>query len=498
MDTLYLNVLWLATGLAAGAIAAWLAARTRAELAAARREAESAAQIAALSERAAQLAGLQQQLRAAEARRDDLADDMTDLRTRLAEAGAQLNGERAAREELKLALEAESDRQRGLSAQNAELQARLAEATSLLAAEREQSEQKLALLAEARRELTDQFKALAGDILEDKSRRFTEQNQANLGQLLEPLRQRISEFQARVDAVHARDGKDRSALAEQLRQLMELNQTLAGDAKNLTQALKGSSKTQGTWGELVLERVLEASGLRRGEEYEVQLSHTREDGSRAQPDVVLRLPENRCLIVDAKVSLAAYEDYATAEDDAGREQALRRHLDSVRAHVKGLAERNYQNLYPGTTADFVLMFLPVEPAFMLAVSQDRELFMTAWQRNVLLVSPSTLLFVVRTVAHLWRQEAQNRNAQDIARRGAELYDRLCGFVADMEKLGERLKQAQESFDAARDKLARNKGNVIRQAEMLKELGVKPARTMPGATADLAARDEDGASERRLP
>ena len=242
-----------------------------------------------------------------------------------------------------------------------------------------------------------------------------------------------------------------------------------------------------------MDGAVEASGLRKGEEYDVQESHTRDDGSRAQPDVVIHLPEDRHLVVDAKVSLTAYEDYVTAEDEGERNAAAKRHLDSVRAHIKGLSERNYQDLYGLKSLDFVLMFVPVEPAFMLAVTHDRELFMDAWQKNVLLVSPSTLLFVVRTVAHLWRQEAQNRNAQDIARRGAELYDKLVGFVEDLESVGNRLEQAQKAYHTAHNKLASGRGNVIRQAEMLKQLGVKPGKALPAGMVEAATDGEEAAA-----
>ena len=266
---------------------------------------------------------------------------------------------------------------------------------------------------------------------------------------------------------------------------MELNKTVSQEANNLTKALKGSNKTQGNWGELILERVLETAGLRKGEEFDVQESHTTGDGKRLQPDVVLHLPEDRHLVIDAKATLVAYEDYANAEDDKHREAALKRHLDAVRAHIKGLSDKNYQDLYGLKSLDFVLMFIPIEPAFMLAVTHDRELFMDAWNKNVLLVSPSTLLFVVRTVASLWRQEAQNRNAQDIAKRGAELYDKLAGFVEDMESLGTRLSQAQKDYDGAINKLSTGKGNVIRQAEMLKKLGVKPNKSLPSPMVEQA-------------
>ncbi len=371
-----------------------------------------------------------------------------------------------------------------------QLNAQIASLTTQLAQERSQSVEKLTLLQNARDELSSQFKNLANDILEEKSKRFSEQNQQSLGQLLEPLKTRLQEFQGKVEQVYVQEGKDRSALAEQVRQLMELNRTVSQEANNLTRALKGSNKAQGNWGELILERVLETAGLRKGEEFDVQESHTTLDGKRLQPDVVLHLPEDRHLVIDAKATLVAYEDYANAEDEKHRDLALKRHLDAVRAHIKGLSDKNYQDLYGIKSLDFVLMFIPIEPAFMLAVTHDRDLFMDAWNKNVLLVSPSTLLFVVRTVASLWRQEAQNRNAQDIAKRGAELYDKFAGFVEDMESLGNRLGQAQKDYDSALNKLSTGRGNLIRQAEMLKKLGVKPGKSLPAPLVDNASDAAD--------
>ncbi|CAJ3838603.1 DNA recombination protein RmuC [Burkholderia pseudomallei] len=356
-------------------------------------------------------------------------------------------------------------------------------------AERQNAEEKLNLLLQAKEALSNQFKTLATEILEEKSKRFAEQNQTSLGLLLEPLKTRLTEFQGKVEEVYVQEGKDRSALSAQVRQLVELNQALSQDAKNLTLALKGSTKTQGNWGELILERVLEASGLRKGDEYHVQDNRVREDGSRAQPDVVINLPEERKLVVDSKVSLLAYERYASAETDEERLIALRQHIDSIRNHIKSLSDKQYQALY-GKSLDFVLAFVPIEPAFMLAVTNDNELFMDAWRRNVLLVSPSTLLFVVRTVAHLWRQEAQSRNAQDIARRGAELYDKLCGFVEDLQLVGNRLGQARKAYDSAHSKLAIGRGNVIRQAEMLRDMGVKPSKALPRSLVDIASSEDD--------
>ncbi|MEO8343568.1 MAG: DNA recombination protein RmuC [Gallionella sp.] len=368
-----------------------------------------------------------------------------------------------------------------LTAEQQRLSNQVAELTAILNAERKQAEGNFTILNNAK----DQFKVLANEILDDKSKRFTELNQTNLDNLLKPLGIKITEFQSKVQEVYFQEGKDRSALAEQVKQLMALNNQLSQDAHNLTSALKGQAKVQGIWGERVLELVLEASGLRKGHEYDVQASHTREDGSRALPDVVVHLPEDRHLIVDAKVSLKAYEEHANAETDHQRDAAMKRHLDSVRGHINNLSGKNYQQLHGLKSPDFVLMFIPIEPAFMLAIAHDSDLWLDALKKNVMLVSPSTLLFVLRTVAHLWRQEQQNRNAQEIASRGADLYDKLAGFVKDLDSLGAKLKQAQDTYQDAYGKFTSGRGNVIRQAEMLKELGVKPAKQLPQELIDSA-------------
>ena len=434
------------------------------------------------AERASLLAALQQARLQSDGWREAL-DAARDERAQMAERAMRVPALEAQAHEQAVQMQA-------ASVQLAALQSQLAVQAAKVDAERRASAEKLQLLQEARESLTHQFKSLANDILEEKGKRFAEQNQQNLGQLLDPLRTRLQEFQGKVELFYDTEGKQRSALAQQVQQLMGLNQALSEDAKNLTHALKGSTKAQGNWGELILERVLELAGLRPGIEYDVQENHLRDDGTRAQPDVVIHLPENRHLVVDAKVSLIAYEAFANAEDDLQRAAAQRRHIESVRQHIKGLAERNYQQLHGLQSLDFVLMFVPIEPAFMLAVTSDNQLYSDAWNKNVLLVSPSTLLFVVRTVAHLWRQEAQSRNAQEIAKRGAELYDRLAGFVEDLDKVGKNLGQAQEAYTKAYNKLSQNKGNVIRQAEMLKELGVKPTKALPHALIDSAQDEPD--------
>ena len=445
---------------------------------------------AALEEQCTRLLALEQLLSEKQALADTLNAQLAGLREasngEISRLGAELSGERIAHALTRDGAHAANSAATTAGTEVGRLSSELTEMRTRLESEQRGADEKLALLLGAKTALSDQFKSLASDILEEKSKRFAEQNQASLGRLLEPLKTQLTEFKGKVEEVYVQEGKDRSALSEQVRQLVGLNQALSQDAKNLTSALKGSSKTQGNWGELVLERVLEASGLRKGHEYHVQESQAREDGSRAQADVVINLPEERRLVVDAKVSLVAYEAHVAAQTDEERTLAVRRHLDSVRAHIKSLSGKHYQTLYGLKSLDFVLMFVPIEPAFMMAVSHDSDLFMDAWEKNVLLVSPSTLLFVVRTVAHLWRQEQQNRNSQEIAKRGAELYDRLVGFVEDLQAVGNRLRLAQESFDSAQRKLGVGKGNVIRQAEMLKDLGVKPSKSLPTSMVDMDA------------
>jgi len=443
---------------------------------------------AQLDERAARIPEMQSAIETAHETLQQLERTLGDLRQKLGAADSMVTSQSTQIASIKNEKENLETLRDQLIAEQQKLNARTAQLNSELNSERTQTAEKLALLQNAEEQLSNRFKALANEILDDKSKKFTDQNQTNINQLLEPLKVKITEFQSKVHDVYVQEGKDRSALAEQVKQLMALNNQLSEDAHNLTSALKGQSKAQGNWGELILERVLEASGLRKGHEYQVQESHTRDDNSRAQPDVVVHLPEGRHLIVDAKVSLTAYEAHANAESDIERDAALKRHLDSVRSHIKGLSEKNYQQLYGIQSLDFVLMFIPVEPAFMLAISHDSNMWQDAWKKNVLLVSPSTLLFVVRTVAHLWRQEQQNRNAQDIASRGAELYDKLYGFVDDFEKVGDRLKQATDTYDKAYGKFTSGRGNVIRQAEMLKELGIKPTKQLPKHLIDADSDD----------
>ena len=469
-------------GAAGAMVIAWLFLRGRVESARTQVRTEAQVEIARLGERINSYNGLQSLLESAKREAADLRSEISGLQFRLAaaETTAQERVQQNDRVQEEFTQANESLQQSIKEA--GELRARVAELNTALEGERAQGPQRAALLA-------SEFESLAQRILTENSTRFTAQNQASLGQLLGPLATKLEEFKTKVEDSYDKEGRERIALATQVRQLMDLNQQLSQDAHDLTRALKGSGKTQGNWGEVILERVLESSGLRKGLEYELRETYTREDGRRAQPDVVIHLPEDKHIVVDSKVSLTAYTQYVRADSDPDREVATIHHLDSIKRHVKELSEKNYQTLYGLRSLDFVVMFVPVEPAFMLAIGHDTTLCENAWKRNVLMVSPSTFLFVVRTVAYLWRQEQSTRNVREIAMRGAEFYDKLVAFVEDLASVGNRLRQASESYDNARNKLAQGRGNLIRQAEMLRELGVKPTKTLPQDLVESALTEQ---------
>jgi DNA recombination protein RmuC len=528
MNQLLPEIVWAVLGLLIGAAVSWVLARSRQLQALAEAAAEALTvstqlqvEMSSLKERAsripeleANLAASVQSLNAVNERKATLESEVQRLpeieRIRLQvqeELDASLRSTVTLKEQVsRLTAESVADRE-SLVSLRSELQAvklelqekaetaasqsiELAELRNTLSNERSTSQEKLNLLLDAKVALTDQFKSLANDILEEKSKRFTEQNQTNLGALLDPLKLKITEFQSKIEDTYVKEGNERSALGVELKHLKDLNQQLSEDAKNLTRALRGSAKAQGTWGEWILETVLDGSGLRKGHEYVVQSNLSREDGTRALPDVIIHLPEGRSLVIDSKVSLVAYEEFAVMENEGERAAAGKRHIESIKGHIKGLSGKNYQSLYSLNSLDFVLLFVPIEPAFMLAVASDKDLFMDAWNRNVLLVSPSTLLFVVRTVAHLWRQEAQSRNAQEIAKRGAELYDKFVGFVEDMNSIGTRLKQAQSAYEDAHGKLSSGRGNLVGQAQKLRQLGVKPSKSLAPALVDGAYETDE--------
>lgn len=344
-------------------------------------------------------------------------------------------------------------------------------------------------IAAIREKFTLEFKAIANELLEDKSKRFTEQNQLQLDQLLGPLRERLKDFEQKVDTTHKESIEKHASLFNELKNLRELNQHMSDEARKLTQALKGESKTQGNWGEVILERILERSGLARNQEYKVQESVTTEDGRRLQPDITILLPEEKYLVIDSKVSLVDYERYNSAQDENEKALALKRHLQSLRNHIKQLSEKKYEQLYQQGSPDFVLLFVPIEPAFNLAVQQDAELFGDAFERNIVLVSTSTLLATLRTVASLWRQEKQTQNAQEIARQAANMYDKFVDFSNDLIKVGVQLDTTQKTYAEAMKKLSEGKDNLVRKTERLRELGAKGAKQIDGRLLDRSGSNE---------
>lgn len=351
-----------------------------------------------------------------------------------------------------------------------------------LAREREQGQEKLALLQSARESLTVQFKSLANDILEEKGKRFSEQHRVELDLLLRPLGEKIQSFEKKVEDTYLTEAKERFSLAEEVRKLQTANLQISQEALNLTRALKGNSKTRGNWGEVILERVLERSGLLKGREYDTQV--TLEGADRLRPDVVVRLPENKHIVIDSKVSLIAYDQYYSADDEVARERALAEHLLSMRRHIDDLAMKNYQGRSGLNTPDFVAMFVPIEPAYNLAAASDATLYLDAFDKKVVIVTPSTLWAMLSTVSTLWRRELQNRNALEIARRSGDLYDKFVNFVDALKEIGDKLEAARRAYDTALGRLSDGRGNLVRHAQDLKKLGAKAEKNLP---SDLLAR-----------
>jgi len=352
-------------------------------------------------------------------------------------------------------------------------------------------------LSELQQKFTKEFENLAGKILEDKSRKFTEQNKENLDTILTPLKERIADFEKKVNDVYISETKERAALAEQLRYLHELNKQMSEEANNLTRALKGDTKTQGNWGEYILESILEKSGLVKGREFVIQETVKSEEGTNLRPDVIVNMPDNKSMIIDSKVSLTAYEAYCSTDEKLLKEKALNEHINSIRRHIKGLSPKDYQNLYGLQSLDFVLMFIPIEPAFALAVQNDSALFYDAFEKNIVIVSPSTLLATLRTISSIWKQEKQNRNALEIAKKGGELYDKLSGFVDDLIEVGTRMKKANESYEGAMKKLSEGRGNIISRAENLKIMGAKATKTIDPRIVDRSIDDNEPDEQNEL-
>lgn len=456
-----------------------------------RRLSERQAQLSLLDERLSQALlaqeGLSAQLETSRLEQADLQQARASLQAEVAVLRREtewLQAQRAETRDQLDDLQAERDAQqaelRALSAAHAAISAELGE-------QQKTHEQRLADLQGARDELRAQFAELAGKIFEEREQRFAEANHERLGQLLDPLKERIQSFEKRVEESYQNEARERFSLAKELERLQQLNQRLGDEATNLTRALQGQ-KTQGNWGELILERVLEHAGLERGREYHTQVSLKSPDGQRFQPDVLIQLPGDKQVVVDAKVSLTAYQALTCAEDDGSRALALKQHVLSLRNHLKGLSLKDYQRLEGLQSLDFVLLFVPIEAAFAAALQADPELFQEAYARHIVIVSPTTLLATLRVIDSLWRQERQSQNAREIAERAGALYDKFAAFIQDLDEIGTRLQQLDKAFAGARNKLTDGRGNLVARAEQLKLLGARASKRLPADWLERAGAD----------
>jgi DNA recombination protein RmuC len=342
------------------------------------------------------------------------------------------------------------------------------------------NDEKLRLLEEAKIQMKMQFEQLASQIFDQKAKTFDEAHVKGLDLLLKPFREQITQFSTQSKEQFIHDAKERQTLKDEMIRLKSLNERLSADAINLTNALKGENKTQGNWGEIVLERILQDSGLREGHEYDIQTSLKSEEGKTFRPDVIVHLPQNKDIIIDSKVSLVAYDAFIRADSQEDKNHALKQHLLSIHGHIKALSSKKYEALEGVKTLDFVLLFMPIEGAFHLALENDATFFKTAYEQNIVVVSPSTLLVTLRTIEHIWRSEYQERNAREIAKSAEALYEKLVAFVEDMEKIGEQITRTQKSYDAAMNKLSVGNGNVIRRVESMRKLGLKPKKLLPSS------------------
>lgn len=347
-----------------------------------------------------------------------------------------------------------------------------------LVGQQAQYEAQLKLLQEAKQSLSQEFENLANRIFEDKQAKFTVQNKEALEVTLSPLRRDIGDFRKQVESAYDKETADRNKLVGQLSELQKQTMQVSADAVSLANALRGDNKAQGNWGEFILEKLLEDSGLSKGREYDTHVALKDESGKRRNPDVIIHLPEGRDIVIDAKVSLVDYERYFHADTDELKQQCLRQHLNSLRAHIKGLSHKDYENLDGVNSLDFVLIFIPVEAAFMVALDQDPEMMRDAYDRGIILVSPSTLMVTLRTIKNLWRYADQNRNAQLIADKAGGLYDQFVLYIEALDDVGKHINKSQEAWDSARKRLSTGKGNLIRRTEELKKLGAKAKKTLP--------------------
>lgn len=442
-------------------------------------------ELAKLTERASRIPGLEATLMEAEQTLTATRQQAADLREASGRLTAELKAERDALTQMRSDWQTEKSQRGQAESKVSELTTELAELGIRLDAERTQAAEKLALLLEAKEVLSNQFKSLANDILEEKSKRFTEQNQTNIGQLLNPLKERMTEFKAKVEEIHTKDTEQQATLKAELTQLKDLNRQMTEEAHGLATALKGQAKKQGNWGELVLGNVLDRSGLREGKDFKREVSFNTEDG-RKRPDVVIYLPQAKHLVIDAKVSLNAYTRYVNAEDDLDRQQALQEHVNAVASRIQELSNRAYFELPGLNTPEMVFMFIPIESAFVEALRADESLFQKAIEQNVLVATPTTLLTSLNIVRQLWRFEEQNAHTAELAERASKVYKKLVSFLGSMEAVGKQLDKAKESFGTAMGQLYTGKGNLIGQAKEFEKLGVSVQTPLPDHLVAKAA------------
>ena len=393
----------------------------------------------------------------------------------------QLNISKAKAEERADNLKAEADKlQKELESEREKLteaMKSLESSRSYLRAQQEKIDEQKAEIRNNQEKFNKDFELIASRILDEKTKKFTEENRTNLDIILNPFKENIKAFEEKVEKVYKAESDERNVLKGHINQLIEQSNLMNLETQNLTKALKGDNKKQGNWGEMILERVLERSGLVKDQEYRIQASHQSSEGGRFQPDVVIDLPDDKHLIIDAKVSLIAYERLVNGETDIDRDLFTKQHIASIRNHIHELSSKNYSELYKINSPDFVMLFVPIESSFGIAVQKDAELFNFAWDKRVVIVSPSTLLATLRTIASMWKQERQNRNVMEIARLSGEMYDKFIGFVGDMEGIGKNLKLSQDAYDKALNKLSSGRGNLSITAEKIKKLGAKTGKQL---------------------
>ena len=382
-----------------------------------------------------------------------------------------------------------------LNTQLNDVRAKLSDTEQSLASARQHFKDQETRLNEQKQEFEElnkrfntEFENLANKILDEKSKKFTDQNKENLENVLKPLRERIKDFEKKVDEKYDTEQKERASLKGEIKVLHELNKQISQEAHNLTTALKGDSKKQGNWGELILERILENSGLIKGEEYTTQDTTYNDDGDRLFPDVVIQLPDSKQIIIDSKVSLVAYERFVNSDEDDEQDKWLKAHIASVKTHIKGLSDKNYHTSKGMNSPEFVLMFMPIESSFSASIRADDELFNFAWDKRIVIVSPSTLLATLRTVSSIWKQDRQTKNAIEIAKKSGDMYNKFVGFVEDMQKIGSRLSSTQTAYNDGMNKLTEGSGNLVRRAEELKKMGAKASKQLPSEI--LGLEDED--------